>query len=99
MDLNVTANTANTNPKEATVTLTNAVDGVANATFKVKVGATAPKVTSYSNPSITTATAVSANTGSGTTIELWAIDNSSIQVTIDAIRRKLRVRHSPAMSK
>ena len=85
VDLNVTANTANTNPKEATVTLTNAVDGVANATFKVKVGATAPKVTSYSNPSITTATAVSANTGSGTTIELWAIDNSSIQVTIDAI--------------
>ena len=81
----MTANTANTNPKEATVTLTNAVDGVANATFKVKVGATAPKVTSYSNPSITTATAVSANTGSGTTIELWAIDNSSIQVTIDAI--------------
>jgi len=85
VDLNVTANTANTNPKEATVTLTNAVDGVANATFKVKVGATAPTVTSYSNPSITTATAVSANTGSGTTIELWAIDNSSIQVTIDAI--------------
>ena len=85
VDLNVTANTANTNPKEATVTLTNAVDGVANATFKVKVGATAPKVTSYSNPSITTATAVSANTGSGTTIELWAVNNSSIQVTIDAI--------------
>ena len=85
VDLNVTANTANTNPKEATVTLTNAVDGVANATFKVKVGATAPKVTSYSTPSITTATAVSANTGSGTTIELWAVNNSSIQVTIDAI--------------
>ena len=83
---NVTANTANSNPKEATVTLVNAIEGAPNLTnLKVKVGATAPKVTSYSNPSITTATAVSANTGSGTNVELWAVDNSSIQVTIDAI--------------
>lgn len=83
---NVTANAANTNPKEATVTLVNAVEGAPDLTnLKVKVGATAPKVTGYSNPSITTATAVSANTGSGTIVELWAVNNSSIQVTIDAL--------------
>ena len=77
---NVTANTANSNPKEATVTLVNAVAGAPNLTnLKVKVGATTPKVTSYSNPS------PSQNTGNGNNITLYDVSNSYIDVTIDAI--------------
>ena len=77
---NVTANTANSNPKEATVTLVNAVNGAPNITnLKVKVGATTPKVTSYSSAS------PSQNTGSGNNITLYTVDNSYIDVTIDAI--------------